>query len=66
LASRRHLQEFRVILLELYSVRSAALAIIGTLAGASNENEVIGLLARDAIDLVVDRALADDSRSSTV
>ena len=51
--------------MELYSVRSAALAIIGTLAGASNENEVIGLLARDAIDLVVDRALADDSRSST-
>jgi hypothetical protein len=33
---------------------------------APNENEVVWLLAGDAVDIVIDHARADDSRSSTV
>jgi hypothetical protein len=39
---------------------------LGGCASAPNENEVVWLLAGDAVDLMINHALADDSRSSTV
>src|ERR1700677_101011 len=38
----------------------------GALAGTAKKNEVVRPFARDAVDLVVDDALANDVRSSTI